>query len=61
MNESIIPESLREVWRWKESVARKYADLSAQERIRRMNEVADRFLAEHGIALRRTAPGPRAK
>ena len=56
MNDPLISESLREVWRWKEKVAREYEGLSKQEVVRRMNEEAERIMCERGIRLPRWSP-----
>jgi len=61
LNENLISESLREVWRWKESVARKYAGLSPKEQIRRMNEDAEKLMAKYGLKLRRCSSRRRRK
>jgi hypothetical protein len=52
-DDKLIPESLREVWRWKEAVAKEYEGLSDEETVRRMNEKAERFMKEHGLVLPR--------
>ena len=61
MSKLPVPESLREVWRWKEAVAKEYAGLSRSEIARKLNETADRLLAERGITLRRLRTGQKAK
>ena len=53
MNDKNIPESLREVWRWKEAVAKEWEGLSPKELIRHINETSERLLREHGIVLPR--------
>ena len=56
MNNPLVPESLREVWRWKEKVAREYEGLPKQEVVRRMNEEAERIMRERDIRLPRWSP-----
>jgi hypothetical protein len=53
MNDQNIPESLREVWRWKEAVAKEWEGLSPKELIRHINETSERLLREQGIVLPR--------
>jgi len=51
MNDKNIPESLREVWRWKEAVAKKCEGLSTEQLIRRIKETSEQLLREHGLVL----------
>jgi hypothetical protein len=53
MDDKNIPESLREVWRWKDAVAKKHEGLTTEELVRTINETSERILREHGIVLRR--------
>ena len=60
-DDNLIPESLREVWRWKEAVARKYGGLESADLVQRMNDAADRIMRENNLNLPRTSASPRAK
>lgn len=59
MNEKLIPESLREVWRWKEEIAREDEGLSRAEVVRKMNEFARQVQRERGVVLPRFTPSRR--
>jgi len=56
MDDKNIPESLREVWRWKEAVAKEWEGLSPKELVRHINERGEQILREHGITLPRRQP-----
>lgn len=58
-HEPWTPESLREVWEWKEAVAREYEGLSAEEMMRRMEESSNASLREFGITLPRLKISPK--
>ncbi len=49
MNE---PESLKEVWKWKEDVYRKTKDMSKNARIKFFNKGLEDFMKRTGIVLR---------
>lgn len=61
MNDKNIPESLREVWRWKDAVAKEYEGLADEQIVRKMNETSEQFLNEHGIVLPRRSAAERRK
>jgi hypothetical protein len=61
MDDKNIPESLREVWRWKDAVAKELEGLSNEEIVRKINETSERFLSEHGIVLSRRLAVKRQK
>jgi len=54
MNDESIPESLREVWRWKDAVSKECEGLTDEQIVRKMNETSERLLSEHGIVLPRS-------
>lgn len=61
MNDEKIPESLREVWRWKEAVAKECEGLTDEEIVRKMNETSEQILREQGVVLPRRYPAKSRK
>ncbi len=61
-NDPTVPESLKEVWRWKEACYAKHRDaVDNKEYSKRVAESANRMLKKWGIELRRHKPSGSAQ
>ena len=47
--DSAVPESLRQVWAWKESIEREVAHLSTREALRAISEKAHEAAKKHNF------------
>lgn len=53
MSDLLDPQGVQEVRAWKAAIQRKYADLPLKEALSKMQEDAERIIAERGIDLPR--------
>jgi len=59
LNDPSVPESLKEVWRWKIASRERHKGKTLKQMIKDINESGERLLRERGIVLPIFVPEPR--